>query len=74
MHHGIRVTKTFYMTYMLQVLSGEDGDEVVGRIRKAWGGEAKERYTDAEKFEVHCQYKCKHYESKLTNCFHMYSS
>ena len=60
--HGahLRVTKTFYMTYMLQVLSGEDGDEVVGRIRKVWGGEAKERYTDAERFEVHCQYRCKH--------------
>ena len=38
----------------MQVLSGDDG-EGVGRIRKLWGGQAKEQYTDADSFEIQCK-------------------
>lgn len=35
----------------VQVFSAE-GNEGVGMIKKMWGGEAKEQYTDAENFEI----------------------
>ena len=40
---------------IIKILSEEEGNKVVGTIKKVWGGEAKERYTDAERFEIQCE-------------------
>ena len=40
----------------MQVFPGEGDGERVGMIKRLYGGEVKEKYTDADSFEIQCEF------------------